>query len=109
MRGRTSRTKPATAAAQRAVVAQEPQHGCGDGDRQRAPRQLLERQSFLEGASGGEVEAVDHHQAQTVEQGDDGQQERVGVGRLPAQQDVEAEGQDEQTGHLSGEAARDRP
>ena len=51
----------------------------------------------------GDVDAVDHHQTQPVEEGGDGQQEGIGIRRGEAQHDVEGERDREQPAGLGRE------
>ena len=77
-------------------------------DGQRAPDQLAQGQALAEVASVGDVEPVDHHQPEPVEQGDDREQEGVGVRRPPPQHEVEGEGDAEQPPPWLTQAGRER-
>ncbi len=56
---------------------------------------------------GRVVEAADHDEAEPVEQGGPGQQDRVGLGRLPAQDQVRADEQQGQGRAVADTAGRD--
>ena len=77
--------------AQGAVVAEGDEDGEGDDDAQTGPQHLPRGQAGGEVVARGQVEPVDHHQAEPVEEGDDGQDDRVGVAGAPAQHEVDAE------------------
>jgi hypothetical protein len=83
-------------APQQPVVAQQDEDERGDDDGDSRPDQLAAGVAVDAGAAAGQVEAVDHHQPEPVEQRGDRQQQRVGVGGTPPDDQVEGEGQPEQ-------------
>src|SRR4029079_4362561 len=95
--------------AQVAVVPQDDDDADGDEHGQRAPHQLLGRQELAAGAVAGQVQAVDHPQAQPVEQRGDRQHQRVGIRGPPPQHQVEAEGERQQPGTVPDQVGRERP
>jgi hypothetical protein len=78
------------------VVAQGPEQRARHDDRDAGPDELPERVAVEAVVTCREVEAVDHHQAEPVEQGRDGQQQGVGIRRLPPQHQVEEQDEDQQ-------------
>jgi len=77
------------------VIAQEPQHPEEQDDADGGPHHLVRGVAARRGLPGlhrlgrcGEVQAVDHHQAQSVEQRHARQDQRIGVGRELADRQV---------------------
>ena len=95
---------------QHAVVAQQEQRGDEEHDAERHPGQLLARERVLVLAQRlvGEVEAVDHREAEPVERGDERQQHRVGVRRDDADGHVGGDDQAGQPAAVADEVGRDR-
>ena len=87
----TDRAREVGVAAQHPVVAQDDQRRDGEAGGDGGPHQLAQGHALGESLAVGEVEAVDHHEAQPVEQGDDREHQRVGVGGPPPQHEVEGE------------------
>ena len=94
------------------VVADQPEHGDEQHQPDRGPGDLpvdqlggqlpAQRRGLVD---RGEVQPVDHHQAQPVEQRDAGQDQRVGVGREPAHREVR-HGEQGQVGRADVEQRR---
>ena len=94
---------------QPAVVAQADDHGDEQGHPDRHPDQLGAGEGAGVGVLGlvGQVDAVDHRQAEAVEGGDDGQQDRVGVRREDADHDVAADHERRQPGAVGEQVDRE--
>ena len=76
------------------MVADRQQRDHEEGDAERHPDQLLLGEVVrLVDRLAGEVDAVDHREAEPVERGDHGEQHRVGVRRDQADHDVRADHQ----------------
>lgn len=73
-------------AGQQPRVADAEQHADEQQHPDRGPQQL--HGGVRAGVGVGDVQPVDHHQAEPGEDGDAGQQQRVGVGREPADDEV---------------------
>ena len=95
-------------AAQHPMVLDQPDHRDRAEHPDRAPDQLPEGVGIGAGPRPRvrEVEPVDHHQAQSVEQRRRRQQHRVGVLRLEPQDDVQAPGEDQQPGAVVEQVRR---
>ena len=85
-------------AEQHAVVADDEDGRDRGDDRDRAPHDLAHRGALPAGVAVGDVDAVDHGDAEPVEHGRDRQQERVGVARDEAHRDVQPEDERREAG-----------
>lgn len=88
------------------MVAQQHDDGDEEGDPERRPDQLCRRRPV---ARGLQVETVDQHQAQSVEQDGDGQQQRIGERGAEADREVGEQGEDTETGAVPGDVGGTAP
>ena len=91
-------------AAQPAVVAEDDEHGDREPHAERHPDELLG--GAVEELHATEVDAVDHRQAESVEEDGDGHEDGVGVLRLPPHDDVDEEGESRQPRHIAVDVGR---
>ena len=90
------------------VVAQEDEDERRDHHRDSGPDQLAAGVAVDAGAAAGEVEPVDHHQPEPVEQRGDRQQQGVGVGGAPTDHEMERQREPEQAAADGEQLRRDR-
>ena len=76
------------------MIGEEYDHQRETDDTDKGPQHLLSGAGTIGGRSTHEVETMDEHQTETVEQRDDGEQKRIGVRREAPDHQVRA---DEQT------------
>ena len=105
----TDQARQIRVAEQHAVVAQRDHHGEASEDRNARPGELANRRRIPPFGAVGEVDAVDHREAETGQQRRDGHDERVGRQRDEPQHHVECEHQQGDRAGVDEEGAVDRP